>query len=131
LASYDQIEKAYQSGAEWCNYGWSDNQMAFFPTQKSTWSELQKNPLRKNSCGRPGVNGGFMQNPHMKFGVNCYGKKPSPTAIDLARMTSKQFVVTPKTNDELRLEKRVQFWKENSNKLLQINSYNNDKWSEL
>ena len=28
LASYDQIEKAYNNGAEWCNYGWSANQQA-------------------------------------------------------------------------------------------------------
>ena len=34
LASYDQIEKAYNNGAEWCNYGWSANQLALFPTQK-------------------------------------------------------------------------------------------------
>ena len=31
LASYDQIEKAYNNGAEWCNYGWSANQLALFP----------------------------------------------------------------------------------------------------
>ena len=37
LATYDQVEEAYKDGAEWCNYGWSENQMAFFPTQKSTW----------------------------------------------------------------------------------------------
>ena len=34
LATYDQIENAYESGGEWCNYGWSEGQMAFFPTQK-------------------------------------------------------------------------------------------------
>ena len=34
LATYDQIERAYNNGAEWCNYGWSDGQMILFPTQK-------------------------------------------------------------------------------------------------
>ena len=34
LATYDQIEKSYNNGAEWCNYGWSANQLALFPTQK-------------------------------------------------------------------------------------------------
>ena len=34
LASYNQVEQAYNKGAEWCNYGWSDDQMALFPTQK-------------------------------------------------------------------------------------------------
>ena len=43
LASYTQIENAYKSGAEWCNYGWSADQMALYPTQKVTWNKLQKN----------------------------------------------------------------------------------------
>ena len=36
LATYDQVEQAYNLGADWCNYGWSDGQMALFPTQKQT-----------------------------------------------------------------------------------------------
>ena len=43
LATYSQIENAYKSGAEWCNYGWSADQMAYFPTQKSTLAEASKN----------------------------------------------------------------------------------------
>ena len=42
LATYDEINKAYKKGANWCNYGWSANQMAFFPTQKHVWEKLQK-----------------------------------------------------------------------------------------
>ena len=76
LASYDEIESAYNKGGEWCSYGWSEGQMAYFPTQKSTFNELQKYPEQKNNCGRPGVNGGYMANPYIKFGVNCYGMKP-------------------------------------------------------
>jgi len=81
LATYDQIESAYNAGAEWCAYGWSEDQMAFFPTQNATWSKLQKDPKTKNNCGRPGVNGGYIANPYIKFGVNCYGKKPKPTDV--------------------------------------------------
>ena len=29
LATYEQVENAYDKGAEWCNYGWSANQLAF------------------------------------------------------------------------------------------------------
>jgi len=76
LASYDQIEKSYANGAEWCNYGWSEGQMAFFPTQKQTWEDLQENPKTKNICGRPGINGGYIENPYVRFGANCYGIKP-------------------------------------------------------
>jgi hypothetical protein len=132
LATYDEIEDAYNNGADWCNYGWSDSQMAFFPTQKETWTKLQKNPKRKNDCGRPGVNGGYMANPYLKFGVNCYGKRPDPTQADLNNMAAnaKIDVVVPKTDEEIQLDKKVQFWKENAEKLLNVNSFNRDKWSE-
>lgn len=132
LATYDEIEESYNNGADWCNYGWSDGQMAFFPTQKETWTKLQKNPKRKNDCGRPGVNGGYMANPYLKFGVNCYGKRPDPTQSDLKIMAAnaKNDVVVPKTDEEIQLDKKVQFWKENADKLLNVNSFNRDKWSE-
>jgi len=80
LADYDQIEDSYKAGGEWCNYGWSHGQMAFFPTQKDTWNKLQENKQTKNACGRPGINGGFIGNPNVRFGANCYGVKPPQPA---------------------------------------------------
>jgi hypothetical protein len=77
LANYDQVEAAYNAGGEWCQYGWSQGQMAFFPTQKSTWTGLQNNPATQNACGRPGINGGYIANPNVRFGANCYGQKPT------------------------------------------------------
>jgi len=129
MATYDDIEQAYNDGAEWCNYGWSDNQMAFFPTQKSTWNKLQKDEKTKNNCGRPGVNGGFMANPYLKFGVNCFGQKPAPSQEDLERL-KQQNQPLPENPQDTVVDKKVQFWKENADKLLVINSFNNDKWSE-
>ena len=130
LATYDEIEDAYNKGADWCNYGWSDNQMAFFPTQKETWKKLQKNPKNKNNCGRPGVNGGYMANPNIKFGVNCFGKKPKATESDLDLMNARKNQITPKTASEIETERKVNFWKENADKLLSINPHNEKKWSE-
>lgn len=130
LATYDEIEAAYNKGAEWCNYGWSEGQMAFFPTQKATWSELQKDEKRKNDCGRPGVNGGYMVNPYMRFGVNCYGKKPEPTPSELAKMNARKEKIVPKTKEDVILDMKVKFWKENADKLLNINSFNSNQWSQ-
>jgi hypothetical protein len=130
LATYNEVESAYGNGGEWCNYGWSDGQMIFFPTQRSTWNNLQKDEKHKNDCGRPGVNGGYIANPYMKFGVNCYGKKPKPTQADLNRMSAKQNQVTPKTEEQKALDAKVGYWKENADKLLQLNSYNTKKWSQ-
>lgn len=130
LATYDQIESAYNAGAEWCAYGWSEDQMAFFPTQNATWSKLQKDPKTKNNCGRPGVNGGYIANPYIKFGVNCYGKKPKPTDADLNRLDAKQNQVFPKSTEDKKLDEKVKNWKENADKFLNVSSYNNNKWSK-
>ena len=138
LASYEQVESAYNSGAEWCNYGWSEGQMALFPTQKETWDKLQKldegqcdaSKKKGNNCGRPGINGGYIANPYVKFGVNCFGKKPKPTENDLKAMDAKKDSVYPKTPEELELEKKIDYWKDNADKYLQLNSSNTTKWNE-
>jgi hypothetical protein len=77
LASYIQVEQAYNSGAEWCGYGWTAGGIALFPTQQKSWEARMTNPdpKKREMCGRPGVNGGHFD-PTMKFGVNCYGIKP-------------------------------------------------------
>ena len=131
LATYDEIESAYDNGGEWCNYGWSENQMIYFPTQKSTWDKLQSgDPKNKNNCGRPGINGGYIANPYVKFGVNCFGVKPKPTNSDISQMKARQYIIQPKNENDVMLDRKVQFWKENANRLLNINSFNNNNWNE-
>ena len=39
--------------------------------RKTHGIKLQKNPNTKHACGRPGINGGFIDNPYVKFGANC------------------------------------------------------------
>jgi hypothetical protein len=129
LATYDEVESTYNNGGEWCNYGWSDGQSAYFPTQKSTWKHLQQSESTKNACGRPGVNGGFIDNPNIRFGANCFGQKPKPSTSDLAAMSSGAGITIPKKPEDILLDKKVEFWKNNRDKLLKINSYNNNKWS--
>jgi hypothetical protein len=75
LANIKQITDAYERGAEWCDYGWSDDHMALFPTQYKTWQSYQELG-KKEICGRPGVNGGYNNNLLQQLGVNCFGKKP-------------------------------------------------------
>lgn len=133
IATYDQIEEAYNQGAEWCNYGWSEGQMAFFPTQKDTWNKLQKHPSTSNNCGRPGVNGGYMANPKLRFGVNCFGKKPVMKESDSVTMKSYQQTINtqvPLTPEEAKMNEKMKYWKENASKLLNINGFNQTKWSE-
>ena len=77
IATYEQIKQAYDEGANWCNYGWTSGQMALYPTQYESWKKIQSGPEKyRNNCGKPGINGGYFENSQLKFGVNCYGKKP-------------------------------------------------------
>jgi heme/copper-type cytochrome/quinol oxidase subunit 2 len=126
LATYDQIERAYNNGAEWCNYGWSANQLALFPTQKKTYDNLQKIQGHENDCGRPGVNGGYMANPRIRFGVNCYGNKPKINNEEEELM--KTYTPYPETMKEKVFQKRVDFWKNRINEIL-VSPFNYNVWA--
>jgi len=122
MASYDEVEKAYMNGANWCSYGWSDGQMALFPIQKAVFNELKKIPEREHDCGRPGVNGGYIKNKDIKFGVNCYGKKPFATDKDVNYFKKHQFL--PITDEQIQKEKDKKVSK------FLVSPFNKEKWSE-
>jgi len=128
LATYQQIESSYKNGGEWCNYGWSDGQMALFPTQQKTFDNLQKIKGHEHDCGRPGVNGGYIANPQVKFGVNCYGRKPKirPDEEELMRISTPY----PKTMQEIEFQKKVDYWK-NKIKEIEVSPFNYDMWGEV
>ena len=126
LASYTQIEDAYKSGAEWCNYGWSENQMALYPTQKTTWHKLQKIRGHKHDCGRPGVNGGFIKNKNVRFGVNCYGNKPQITEEEQKLMNNA--TPYPLTPEDRKINKLVKKYKKNLSSIL-VSPFNYTSWN--
>lgn len=128
LATYQQIESAYKNGGEWCNYGWSDGQMALFPTQEETFNNLQNIKGHEHDCGRPGVNGGYIANPQIKFGVNCYGNKPRITEDEEELMkTSSPY---PQTMQDIEFQKKVDYWKNKVNEIL-VSPFNYNMWGEL
>lgn len=128
LANYQEVEDAYNKGGEWCNYGWSDGQMALFPTQTNTFNNLQKIKGHEHDCGRPGVNGGYMANPHLKFGVNCYGYKPkiNQEEEELMQVSTPY----PKTEKDILFEKRVDYWKSKLGDIL-VSPFNYKTWSKI
>lgn len=128
LATYKQIEDSYENGGEWCNYGWSDGQMALFPTQQKTFDNLQKIKGHENDCGRPGVNGGFMANPNIRFGVNCYGNKPKITSDEEELM--KTASPYPQTTEDIVFQKRVDFWKNKVDEIL-VSPFNYETWGSF
>ena len=128
LADFKEVEKAYEKGGDWCSYGWSDNQMALFPTQYKHWKKLQKIKGHENDCGRPGINGGYIANPHARFGANCFGYKPKITQDEAEIM--KNTPTYPITQEELDFEKRVEYWKTRIHDIL-ISPFNRKKWSRI
>ena len=127
LATYTEVENSYNAGGEWCNYGWSENQLALFPTQENTYDKLQKIKGHENDCGRPGVNGGFMDET-LKFGVNCYGVKPDMDEREKELMKLER--IYPKTKSEVELEKQVDYWKERLDEI-DVAPFNRDKWNRI
>jgi hypothetical protein len=100
--------------------------MALFPTQQKTYDVLQTKKGHENDCGRPGVNGGYMVNPNLKFGVNCYGKKPAitPTEADLMKDTTPY----PITMEDIEFQNKVNYWKEKVKDIL-VAPFNYKNWS--
>jgi len=127
LASYEQVEKAYNNGAEWCSYGWSKDQMALYPTQKKTYNRLKNMAGYENSCGRPGINGGFIKNKNARFGVNCFAPKRKPTNVEKRVMNSETVIPTQPETEE---QKKINFYKKNIHRIVK-KPFNSEKWSSF
>lgn len=129
LATYDQVKEAWSKGADWCNYGWVKGQAAVYPTQEETYNKVQSGPdEEKNSCGMVGLNGGYFENPELKFGVNCYGVKPVQSEND-QELLMKQGKI-PKSVAGLKIEQKVQEFRKHAGDM-GVLPFNNDKWSNL
>ncbi len=125
LATYDQVKDAWSKGADWCNYGWVKGQMAVFPTSEETYHKAQSGPEEQRmSCGVAGVNGGYFDNPEMRFGVNCYGTKPPQSKHDQSVLAKG----APLSPGALEFDKKVNRFKSESDHI-GILPFNNNKWA--
>lgn len=128
LATWKEINKAFKKGADWCSFGWSDGQMALYPTQYDKWAHLQKIEGHEHDCGRPGINGGYIANPNVKFGINCYGYKPKITQEEAEAM--KLAPLYPSTRRERAFDKRVDYWRDNLSEI-EVAPFNHNNWSVI
>ena len=126
LATYKEINDSYENGADWCSYGWSDGQMILYPTQNEKWEKLQNIPGHENDCGRPGINGGYIGNPEVRFGVNCFGYKPTITKKEMELMKVQDEY--PKTTAEIEFDKKVNYWKHKLHDIL-VAPFNHSNWN--
>ena len=126
LATIKEMQAAYDKGANWCGYGWSDDQMALYPTQYEKWEELQKIEGHEHDCGRPGLNGGYIANPNVRFGANCYGTKRAPNRYERRRMENAPLY--PLTRKEMQFNRLVADWRAKLSELT-LSPFNSNKWS--
>ena len=126
LATYQEMSDAFDKGSDWCSYGWSDGQMALFPTQKQKWQNLQTIKGHEHDCGRPGINGGYIDNPNVHFGVNCYGDKPDIKPSDAAVMSEGNGHA--RTKRETEFDKRVDHWRNKIPEII-VAPFNGSEWS--
>ena len=126
LATYKEIDKAYDKGADWCSFGWSDGQMALYPTQYDKWEKLQTIKGHEHDCGRPGINGGFIDNKAVRFGINCFGYKPKITENESQLMA--ETPLYPLTMKEISFNKKVDYWRDKLPEIL-VAPFNYNNWS--
>ena len=127
LATYEQVKNAWDRGADWCNYGWVKGQNAVYPTSQQTWEKLQSGPEEQRmACGKPGINGGFFDNPELRFGVNCYGSKPGQSKHDEEAVAKRTGV--PLTPSGIEFDKKVSKFRGESDSI-GVLPFNEQKWS--
>jgi hypothetical protein len=127
LANFNEVEDAFKKGGSWCNMGWSEGQLALYPTSNDVYKQLQNIPGHSHDCGIPGVNGGYISNPRVKFGVNCFGYKPKITQEEEELMHVSPY---PKTMKDILFEKQVDYYKTKVNDIL-VSPFNQNMWSKI
>ena len=128
LASFDELQQSYEMGSDWCGYGWSEGQMALYPTQREKWNKLQAATGHENDCGHPGINGGYISDENIQLGVNCYGFKPQIRPMDAARMAANTEI--SKTCKEKQYDIDVSKIKGMIDGI-EVSPFNHNNWSEL
>ncbi len=127
IASFDQLKQAQQNGASWCSYGWTDDQLALYPTNEKDWNKLKNKSDNKYDCGLPGINGGHIKNTHIKLGANCYGIKPEKSKLEKDLELNENNPLYAKTYKEYVFDKRVNQWKDKLGNVM-IKGFNNETW---
>ena len=75
----------------------------------------------------PGINGGFIDNPMVRFGVNCYGIKPES---EEDKKRSEDMQPYPKTKEEIELDKLAAKYKK-ENQRYGFEPFNKLQWKEM
>jgi hypothetical protein len=98
--------------------------MAVYPTSTESYKKLQQGSAEDSaSCGTAGLNGGYFDNPEMRFGVTCYGPKPAKDDHDEAQV-SKGAPISP---DAIAFDRKVKKFKSEVD-TIPILPFSGNKW---
>ena len=134
LATYDQLTEAYNNGAEWCNYGWIKSNEIEGEEIEGEETDTNKYNIalypmqeKKDNCGDKGINGGYFDKT-LKFGVNCYGLKPTDSEHKNYNFNSlEEEIINEEENEDL---KTLLLNEENiKNENIMYFNKDNNKWS--
>jgi hypothetical protein len=135
LATESDMEKAFQNGANWCNWGWLEGKRIAYPVQEKYWEQVEK--VHKGHCGpTAGINKLGNIEPSKKYSVNCYGIKPRKSKKDL--LLDEDLLKSTKKNKledrikQCKLDKREKEskkWASEQKKGVRIVGFNKYKWS--
>ena len=76
-------------------------------------------------CGKAQLNGGYFDNPEMRFGVNCYGSKPSENETDARKIMAQNGDLTP---EALAFDRKVLGYKSQMGQI-PVNPFKPGTWS--
>lgn len=135
LATEADLEKAFNNGANWCNWGWLEGKKIAYPVQEKYWEQVEK--VHKGHCGpTAGINKLSNIEAGKKYSVNCYGIKPRKSKKDL--MLDEDLLKT-KGRDKLedrikqckldKKEKEAKKWASEQKRDIRIVNFNKYKWS--
>ena len=94
--------------------------------------QQNSNPESRHKCGRQGINGGYMPDKTKQMGINCYGLKPPPSNKDYELREHQQSVINAKTQEDIELESKIQYWKQQIDTgAISVNHYNQKVWSNF
>ena len=118
IASKSQIEQESNQGANWCNYGWADDNNAYYPLNQDT---------ENTTCsGKKGLNGGNLPNSdNFKLGINCFGKKP-----DESKYSSLEQIYNMDMFNDLERDSLDNYKKKLNKGEIKLEPYNPNQWSK-
>ena len=118
IATKSQIEEAGNHGANWCNYGWANDNNAYYPLNQD---------IDNSTCtGKKGLNGGVIPNSdNYKLGINCFGVKP-----DESKYGSLEQIYNMDMFNELERETLDKYKKKLNDGDIKLEAYNPNQWSK-